>query len=199
MATPVREWKKSSKAGKLELKLPSGNTALVRRLNPEAFLASGLIPDSLSDMVHKAIKSKKGLPPDAQAKIADDPTKLAQALRMMDEVLCYVVVEPTVQMPPRCGVEMAGSRLCGEYVQTDDKRHEDVNHADHHKFKEGERDEDALYADEVDLEDKNFVFQFATGGTADVERFREEQRKRVADLSNGKAVSGTPKRSPRRK
>lgn len=38
-----------------------------------------------------------------------------------------------------------------------------------------EREEDQLYVDEVDMDDKVFVFQWAVGGTADVERFREEQ------------------------
>jgi hypothetical protein len=199
MATPVREWKKSSKAGKLDLALPSGNVALVRRLQPEAFLASGLIPDTLSDMVHKAIKTKKGLPPDAQKQIAEDPKKLVQALQMMDEVVCYVVVEPEVKMPPKCGVIMSGERLCDEYVETEDKRHTDPNNPDHHVFMEDARDEDTLYADEVSLEDKNFIFQFSLGGTADLERFRQEQRTGVANLSNRKAVPGKAKRSPRRK
>ena len=203
MATTAREWKKSSNAGKIDLTLPSGNVALVRRLKPEAFLASGLIPDALSDMVHKAIKSKKGLPPDAEAKIAEDPKKLIQALQMMDEVLCYVVMEPSVMMPPKCGVIMGGigagkDTLCDEYVMTDDKRHEDSGHPNFHVFMEDERDPDQLYADEVDMEDKNFVFQFAVGGTADVKRFRGEQSQRVANLSNGQAIQHKAKQSPRR-
>ena len=40
--------------------------------------------------------------------------------------------------------------------------------------KEEERDNELLYVDEVDDEDKMFIFQWATGGTADVEQFRKE-------------------------
>jgi hypothetical protein len=199
MATTVREWKKKGQTGNLELELPSGNMALVRRLRPEAFLTSGLIPDALSDMVHKAIKSKKGLPPEATKEIAKDPEKVVQALQMMDEVLCYVVMEPPVEMPPRCGIEMAGGRRCGEYVDTKDNRHTDPNSPDYHIFMEDARDEDVLYADEVDLNDKSFIFQFALGGTADLERFREALSSDVADLSDSEAVPSKAKRTPRRK
>lgn len=40
---------------------------------------------------------------------------------------------------------------------------------------EEDRDEELLYADEVMDDDKLFVFQWVTGGTKDLERFRQEQ------------------------
>lgn len=196
MATTVREWKKQGQIGNVELHLPSGNVALVRRLQPEAFLKSGLIPDALSDMVHKAIKSKKGLPPDATEKILNDPEKLPKALQMMDEVICYVVMEPPVEMPPRCGVTYKGEP-CGEYMDTKDRRHTDAGNPEHHVYMEDARDDDVLYADEVAIDDKSFIFQFALGGTADAERFRKEQRGAVANLSDSKAIPGKAKRASR--
>lgn len=199
MVTSAKAWKGKAASGNLELKLPSGNTCLVQRLQPEAFLTSGLIPDSLSAMVNSAIKSKKGLPPDALKTIMDDPKKLRQSMQMMDEIVCYVVVEPRVEMPPRCAFEMAGNRVCGEYMDTDDKRHTDSSNPDWHGFSEGSRDEDTLYADEVSQEDKQFIFQFAVGGTADVERFREELRRGVVGVSNGKSHKNKTKRTARRK
>lgn len=199
MVTSAKQWKGKRESGNIELKLPSGNVALVRRLQPEAFLTSGLIPDSLSAMVSQAIRSKKGLPPDAMKQIADDPKKIRQAMQMTDEVVCYVVLEPVCEMPPKCGYEMSGGRICDEYVDTDDKRHTDSNNPDHHPFIEGARDEDTLYADEVSLEDKQFIFQFAMGGTADVERFREELGSGVVGVPNRKNVQGKGKRSARRK
>lgn len=196
MVTKARQWKGKKATGNVELELPSGNTCLLRRLQPEAFLTSGLIPDSLTAMVQTAIKTKKGLPPNAMKQIADDPKKLRQALQMTDEVVCYVVVEPECLMPPKCSHEMAGGRLCDEYVDTDDKRHEDKAHPDFHHFVEGERDDDTLYADEVSLEDKQFIFQFAVGGTADVERFREELSRNVGNVPNGKGNKNKAKRAP---
>jgi hypothetical protein len=197
MATKASEWKKKGQTGQAELKLPSGNVALVRRLAPEAFLASGLIPDSLTDMVNKAIKSKKGLPPDAMKKIEEDPKKLMEATLMMDQVLCYVVMEPPVEMPPKCAVIMAGNRLCDEYY--DVPQHTDRNNADHHHYSEDVRDEEVLYADEVNLNDKTFIFQYSVGGTADVERFREELGSNLGDVPDGEVVEGKAKRTARRK
>lgn len=45
-----------------------------------------------------------------------------------------------------------------------------------------ERDDDLLYVDEVDEEDKMFLFQVVTGGTTDVEQFRAEHAGNVASL-----------------
>lgn len=200
MVTSAKAWKKSQ-TGELELTVPSGHVCLVRRLRPEAFLSSGLLPDTLSDIVTKAIKSKKGLPPDIVKKMTDDPKQLRQGLKMIDEVLCYVVIEPNVQMPPGCvqAVEIDGQQAdkCGEYE--DAEQHTNPDHDYYHTCILGSRDEEVLYADEVDLTDKNFIFQFALGGVADAERFREELSSTVADVSNGKAVSKPSKRSTRRK
>lgn len=40
---------------------------------------------------------------------------------------------------------------------------------------EEDRDDDVLYIDEVDDEDKSFIFNWAVGGTSDLEKFRSEQ------------------------
>jgi hypothetical protein len=37
-----------------------------------------------------------------------------------------------------------------------------------------ERDDEFVYIDQVDLEDKMFILNFAVGGTRDLERFRQE-------------------------
>lgn len=48
---------------------------------------------------------------------------------------------------------------------------------------ETDRDDDTLYVDEVDQEDKSFIFQVVTGGTTDLEKFREAAEANVATLS----------------
>lgn len=199
MVTSVKDWKNKKQTGSMELQLPSGNTCLVQRLKPEAFLNSGLIPDSLTAMINVAIKSKRGLPPDALKQIVADPKKIRQSMQMMDEVACYVLIEPHLVMPPKCAYEMAGNRICGEYFDTEDKRHQNDQHPDWHGFAEGERNPEVLYADEVSEEDKQFIFSFAVGGTADVETFRQELSSSMADISNGKNVRRKAKRPARRK
>lgn len=194
MATKAKQWKNKQSTGTEELELPSENTALVRRLQPEAFLTSGVIPDQLSGLVTKAIQSKKGLPPQALTDISKDPKQLRAALEMVDRVLVYVVVEPKVEMPPTCKIAMDGEP-CNSYV--DVPQHTDPSHPQRHEFVEGDRDEDVLYADQVSLEDKQFIFNFAVGGTRDVERFRQQFADGVGDLSNRQAVARKTKRNPR--
>jgi hypothetical protein len=45
---------------------------------------------------------------------------------------------------------------------------------------DADRDPDELYIDEVDFEDKSFIFQFVIGGTSDIRRFRKESSSVVA-------------------
>jgi hypothetical protein len=46
-----------------------------------------------------------------------------------------------------------------------------------------DRDEELLYADDIEDEDKMFIFRWVSGGTSDVERFRKEQASDVASLA----------------
>lgn len=194
MATKASQWKGARPTGNNEVTLPSGNVALVRQLQPEAFLTSGVIPDVLSAMVTTAIKSKKGLPPDAINKVAEDPKQLRAALEMIDKVLCYVVIEPKVEMPPTCRLAPNGEP-CESYV--DIPEHIDPSNPKFHEFVEGERDQDVLYADAVDTQDKMFIFNYAVGGTKDVAGFREQLAGNVGGLSKRKAVASKTKRTPR--
>ncbi len=50
------------------------------------------------------------------------------------------------------------------------------------------RDPDGLYVDDVDLEDKVFLFNWAVGGTADVEAFRKEQADNLAVVHSSEDV-----------
>jgi hypothetical protein len=45
------------------------------------------------------------------------------------------------------------------------------------------RDENVLYVDEVDMDDKMFIFQFSVGGTKDLERFRQQSEANMESLS----------------
>lgn len=61
---------------------------------------------------------------------------------------------------------------------------------------EDDRDEDTLYTDEVDMQDKAFIFQWAVGGTADAARFRSKFAESVATLGDGEGVGNTPEPDP---
>lgn len=138
-----------------DLELPSGNVALVKRPGITKFISEGCVPDPLMGVVDRAVKRGKGLPLQEQQAILKDPEKIRAMEEMMDKVLCLVVVEPKVVMG------------------TDDEGNE---------IPESERSEDVIYADEVDMDDKVFIFNFAVGGTRDLARFRREHGAALGSL-----------------
>lgn len=55
---------------------------------------------------------------------------------------------------------------------------------------EADRDDDQLYADEIPDDDKMFVFQWISGGTADLATFRERQGSSLASLAAESVAGG---------
>jgi hypothetical protein len=149
-------------------------------VRPEAFLESGMIPDALSGIISQAINSKKGLPPSKLNEIAEDPKKLAAAMELFDRALVFVVQEPPVEMSPICAVDG-----CSETYTGGNGVHVDKKHAKYHRYVDPERDPEVLYADQVDMEDKQFIFQWAIGGTADAEKFRDKLAADMAAVQPG--------------
>lgn len=195
-ATPVSQWKGKIEVEGIELPLPSGNTILARQMSPVAFMASGFMPDPLTNIVREAINTKQGLKPKALDDMSKDPKKLGAALETFDRVLTYVVIEPTISMPPGCCVSIAGVE-CGELISA--PVHQNSSESGKHAFQPGARKDDVLYADQVDMDDKIFVFQWALGGTSDLVRFREEQSSALESAPDGEDVRPAAKRTPRRK
>lgn len=183
MATKASQWKTTAPVQGVTLPLPSGNECLARPVRPEAFLESGMIPDALSGLISQAINSKKGLPPSKLNEIAEDPKKMAAALELFDRALVFTVVEPVVEMAPICAYDECTATYAGG-----DGVHVDKKHSNYHRYIDPDRDPEVLYADMVSMEDKQFIFQWAIGGSADVERFREKLAADVAAVQPGQGV-----------
>lgn len=61
----------------------------------------------------------------------------------------------------------------------------------------GKKKDDALlYVDEIEDEDKAFIFQYVTGGTKDLEQFRQQATEQLASLQSGAAMAMPAKRAP---
>jgi hypothetical protein len=174
--TPASAWKGKVVVAGVDLLLPSGNVARVKSMSPTAFLTQGVIPDPLSDIITKAIKSKRGMRPEQVKKMAEDPKQIDAALELFDRVLSSVMVMPAVKMPPKC-------TECGEYANID-ARHTDDERDDYHAYQEGPRNPNVLYADEVDITDKIFIFQYSLTGVSDLESFRAELPRSMGGLSD---------------
>lgn len=180
MATKASQWKSKAAPQGVTLPLPSGNECLARPVRPEAFLESGMIPDALSGIVAAAVNSKKGLPPSKLNEIAEDPKKMAAALELFDRALVFCVIEPRVEMAPICAVDGCKATYAGG-----DGVHVDKKHDNFHVYVDPDRDPEVLYADMVDMEDKQFIFQWAIGGSADVEKFRDKLAAGMATVEPG--------------
>lgn len=172
--TPISAWKQATEA--ITVDVPSGNTCRALKQGMQAFVKAGVVPNSLLPVVLQSIKS--GNTPDFD-KIEKDPQKVMDAVRLMDSVCVHIMVEPRVlPCPPQEDVK-------SEFYDPD-----------------FERDEDALYVDQVDITDKVFLFQWACGGTSDLERFREQGDELVVPPHPIKAVrkpTKQPSRSGTRK
>jgi len=160
--TSAQEWKKPKS---MPLDLPSGNTALVKNPGMRAFLEADLLPNSLMPLVTEALE--RGKPPSREAlqgKV-QDLDMVQQMLQSIDDITIYCVVEPPVRSDRwTTHDEVPKGYQIGE------------------KIPDTLRDEDLLYIDEVDDQDKMYIFNWAVGGTRDLERFREEYEESLAAI-----------------
>ncbi len=180
MATPTsaKEWKKKSKG--VELELPSGNVCLARRPGMDAIMSAGIIPDTLTPIAAEAVeKAQRNGKPNEKAeekellnRLLGDRQALNDVFDATDRATAMCVVEPKV---------LWHKNMDGSVIPSD------------------ERDEETLYTDEIDQNDKIFIFNFVVGGTRDLESFRQEYGNAVADLQPSESVARPAKRPARAK
>ena len=164
----ARQWKRVTAE---EIDLPSGNTALVKRPGMEAFLTEGLMPDRLMPIIQESIATGRGLAPAKVKAMTEDPEMLASMMDAMDRVVAKIVIEPKVAWHKRF-TDPADPHSQAEVIPEEDR---DV--------------EQFIYTDEVFFDDKAFLFNYAVGGTRDLERFRQESGASLAALDD---VAGVP-------
>lgn len=149
----VADFKKGTAAEVLEL--PSGKSAQIRRIPLTSLLAEGLLGDSLGALAQRAVDAGEGMKPQDIKEMSQDPQKIMEALDIFDKIAAKCFVNPPVT-----------------YHKIDGK-----------DIPEEERDPDILYSDELDIQDKVYVFQVIAGGSSDLQRFRIEFEKSVAGIS----------------
>lgn len=115
----------------------------------QVLLRNGSIPNSLMPIVEKALREgQRGQQLDSNQLMAElTEDKLAEYQLAMDNVVMAVVVLPEIRPVPVKD---------GQPVPDQD------------------RDQSAAYIDWIDEMDKIFLMQYATGGSADAEKFREQ-------------------------
>lgn len=203
-ATPVEPTPVSAWAGAIDVlegklvELPSGNVARMRNVEPTTFLEGGFLPDPLTQIVREAINSQRGMRPQQVENMVSDPDQLIATMQTFDRVVAYVMVDPECRLRPDC-VAMILSDDGQSDVVCDlpwhDPIHQKAGTPNRHICKIGEREPNVLYVDQVSMEDKVFVFQWALGGTSNLEQFREEHRANVESLADSKGIRVPAKRA----
>lgn len=167
------------------MQLPSGLTVKTR--NPgglQAFMAGGEIPNNLMPIVQEALE--KGKQMDMSSKFIHDgkiDAGLYESMEtMMNNMVVKVVVEPKIH-----------PILTEADVKEWNQKHPDNQVTDPEELRSDEK----LYADEIPLDDKMFLFQWVSGGTRDLEKFRQQLEEGVAsvatkssDVSNAQQRAG---------
>jgi hypothetical protein len=150
--TQASSWKKGTVGGTLVV-VPSGNTALIRTPGMQAFLTEGVIPNGLMPIIQEAMLSGAAPSEDSLAPMMNDPEKIKQIMELADAITVSCCMDPKVTPAPTMKID-------GKDVPL--------------PFDHPDRDENTLYVDEVDFNDKMFIFNVAVGGTADLEKFRTQ-------------------------
>lgn len=167
--TSVGEWKKDSGDQGVESKLalPSGHVCVVKRVSMQTFIEKGMIPNALLPIVLKSTQGE-GMSKSQVADIMSDNERLKDMMNMADSVVCDVVVAPKIT--PN---DVRDTITSDKSLTAAAKKKKLAEH---------------LFADEVDINDKMFIYQFAVGGSRDLETFRRGQDAPVAGVDGQQAV-----------
>jgi hypothetical protein len=173
--TKAVDWGREAKAKRITgrpLTVPSGKTCLVKMLDSmQEFLARGDIPNAMLPLMQEAATGKSPDEKEISAMVLQDPEKLVEMFNLVDMIVIECVLEPTVSPLP-----------------ADDEG----NIIPPHK----REDDDTLYIDYIDLEDKMFIFNYALSGVSDIEQFRKESGQGVVPIRAVEGLDESTKRHP---
>lgn len=177
-------WGASTLGQRTFLTMPSGQTCWAKVVGLQGVLETGVMgeADSLSAFVGKNyIRKVRGAKGKADGEAIDaaslmkSPETLKKIVKMVDGLVPYVVVEPSV----RCHYET----IQGEDGTTDTRM-----------IPPEDRESGYIYTDQIGLEDKMFLFNFAMSGVQDAESFREGSSRAVGHLADGEEVLDSAER-----
>lgn len=176
-------WANTAPEGTTErLTLPSGQTADCVRLGMQGMVEAGILndADTLTGMVDqqhvRKVRGAKGRP-DGEAidaaSLMKDPESMKRIILLVDRAVPHIVMKPVVRLHLE-DLPDGGTKLIPV-----EKRKTDV------------------YTDQIGFEDKMFLFNWAVGGSPDVDRFLVESGNAVGSVAVEPGVSRPAKSAPR--
>lgn len=142
------------------LELPSGLTIRCRRSTLPTLMKLGFVPNELMGVANKAMA--KGSPDGLGSDVGTTPESIEKMMKMVDDVTVFAVYEPPIEPVPMRIVDVGGE----EEVPLE------------------EREEGVVYVDELDQQDKTFIYQYVVGGNRDLDQFRRESGGVVGSVSS---------------
>lgn len=163
------------------LPLPSGLVVRAKRVELQTMIQKGNVPNPLMEVVSEALQKGQKANIEEMIGVEDQEIDLDMVNDMFDMVN-RIIIESVTQ--PRVHAEPTV-----EDMVRWNERHPEQPVDDPTQL----RDEDLLYVDEVDPDDKMFIYQWACGGTADIATFREEARADMATLAEKQGAKAAAK------
>lgn len=146
------------------LRVPSGNVCLVQRPDGmEYFLDQGTVPNALMPIIQRAVNGQETTPEELSKFAQENPDVIGSVIQLADVVTIRCVIEPKVHPVP---LDEEGNKIPPHLRPEDDK----------------------LYVDYIDSEDRMFIFNYAVSGVTDVKGFRRELDESVDALRSVEAV-----------
>jgi hypothetical protein len=170
--TPVNQWKKGAGARAVDVELPSGHVAKLRQIPMPQLLADGIFPDSLQGYIRKAIGQETEAKPAAPTDHKPKKSKKSQGDLISKDEMAELMSDPA-KLSDMFSVfdKVTLLAVVEPKVEPVPQNEED-------------RSDDLLYVDEVDIEDKTFIFQFCVGGSKDLDRFRTESASAMGGVAD---------------
>jgi hypothetical protein len=170
VVSSVSDW--GNDEGEL-LELPSNKVVRIERVALTSLLAENLLGDSISAMAVRAVEAGQGMSQDEIRSLGEDPAKVMEAMDAFDKIAARCIIEPI------CQYYKVTEELVSEYPEMFTMS--DVGKV----IPKDKRVSGVLYSDKIDINDKVFLFQVISGGTTDLQRFRDELGESLAGLSAG--------------
>lgn len=174
--TEASAWVGKAPTEGTKLALPSGNVCLAVNKGLMPFIEQGVIPNELMPLITEAVSTGKGMSNKQLKEVMATPEALASIMGLTDAIVVDSVLKPVVLPVPLWTEADAEAGDCPQEMVG--------------KKSNAKKDPANLYIDQVDLNDKMFIFQWVVGGTRDLERFREESSAALEDLGAEQDVEG---------
>lgn len=117
-------WGQQAEQGFLvDLELPSGQVILAQRPGPEGLMAAGLLDDldMLATVLPKVLGGGSKAKEFDATQIMKNPKMMADAIRLMNRVICHVVIKPELTPEPDDPTQKIKGKIYPSSVGQDDK------------------------------------------------------------------------------